>query len=158
MNSGTDFRLNCALAACFVLRTRGANVETLLLKRASRVLEGRWTQVSGSIEPGESAWQAALRELHEETGLVPLAFYSSDSHEQFYEADRNVMTIAPVFVAMVATDAQVRLNHEHTDYVWCTPVEADKLLSFGGQRRILRQIIEDFVMRVPDPHLRITLQ
>ncbi|HSJ54693.1 MAG TPA: NUDIX domain-containing protein, partial [Anaerolineae bacterium] len=50
----------------------------LLLRRAGEHLPGLWSQVAGGIESGERGWQAALRELAEETGLVPLDFFSGD--------------------------------------------------------------------------------
>jgi dATP pyrophosphohydrolase len=31
--------------------------------------------VSGAVEAGETGWAAALREIEEETGLVPERFY-----------------------------------------------------------------------------------
>ncbi|MFU8822022.1 MAG: dihydroneopterin triphosphate diphosphatase [Gammaproteobacteria bacterium] len=41
--------------------------EVLLLER--RQPPGWWQSVTGSLEPGETPWDAAVRELHEETGL-----------------------------------------------------------------------------------------
>lgn len=47
---------------------RGA--EVLLVRRGRPPLRGSWSLPGGRIEPGEPAERAALRELHEETGLV----------------------------------------------------------------------------------------
>lgn len=105
-----------SLAASLVaIRKTEARHEVLLLKR-TQTLNGEWCQVAGSIEEGETAWQAALRELDEETGLQPNALYSADTCEQFYEADRNAITILPVFVAFIDIAAMVTLNHEHSEY------------------------------------------
>jgi dihydroneopterin triphosphate diphosphatase len=49
-----------------VVHTRSG--EVLLLERITP--PGWWQSVTGSLEPGESPWQAAVRELHEETGLA----------------------------------------------------------------------------------------
>lgn len=68
--------------------------EVLLLKR-TQMLVGEWCQVAGSIEEGETAWQAAIRELAEETSLKPNTLYSADTCEQFYVADHDAITIAP---------------------------------------------------------------
>lgn len=49
-------------ASAVVVGTRGT-----ILHRHRRL--GRWMQPGGHIEPGESPWEAALRETREETGL-----------------------------------------------------------------------------------------
>jgi dihydroneopterin triphosphate diphosphatase len=56
--------------------------------------------------------------LQEETGLEPQALYSADICEQFYEADRDSISLLPVFVAVVAADCAVTLNHEHSGFQW----------------------------------------
>src|SRR3954466_2023062 len=53
-------------AAIFV--TRRERTETLIVHR-SPVQGSYWHVVAGGVEPGESAEQAAARELMEETGL-----------------------------------------------------------------------------------------
>ena len=40
--------------------------------------------VSGGIHPEEKAWEAAIREVKEETGLTPERLYSADAVETFY--------------------------------------------------------------------------
>ena len=111
------------LASLVAVRETEARHEVLLLKR-TQTLIGEWCQVAGSIEEGETAWQTALRELDEETGLQPNALYSADTCEQFYEADRDAITIAPVFVAFIDNAATVTLNHEHSEYRWVSFGEA----------------------------------
>ena len=41
----------------------------LLIERAKGALKGRWSLPGGHIEPGETARAAAVREVHEETGV-----------------------------------------------------------------------------------------
>lgn len=41
----------------------------LLMRRTKWPFEGQWIAPGGKIEPGEAPWQAAIRELYEETGL-----------------------------------------------------------------------------------------
>ena len=93
--------------------------------------------------------------MKEETGLTPKAFYSADINEQFYEADRDSLTVAPVFVAFAETGAEVVLNEEHSDYRWLEFNSAIELVTFGGQRRILQWIEDEFVKRAPSDFLRI---
>ena len=48
-------------------------LEFLLLRRAAdeEVYPGVWQPVTGRMHEGEKAWEAALREIKEETGLSP---------------------------------------------------------------------------------------
>ncbi|PRY26448.1 dATP pyrophosphohydrolase [Aliiruegeria haliotis] len=138
----------------FAIRVTDLPHEVLLLERIESLVR-EWCQVAGGIAPGETAWQAALRELEEETGVTPDALYSADTCEQFYEADRDRITIFPVFVAIVDASAEVVLNHEHSAYRWVGFDEAAEMVAFGGQRRVLRWIEEEFVKRRPSRHLRI---
>ncbi len=141
----------------FVLRDASDGKRLLLLRRSERYLNGEWCQVAGAIEQGEKAWQTALRELKEETGLIPLALYSADICEQYYEFDSDHVCILPVFIAMVDGEAKIELNDEHSDYRWVTQEEAESLLPFPGQRHVLRHVWSEFVDRKPLEQLRIPL-
>ncbi|MEM9741030.1 MAG: NUDIX domain-containing protein, partial [Pseudomonadota bacterium] len=141
-----DIPIRSYAVSLFVLREVETRVEVLLMKR-EQTLVGAWCQIAGSLEDNETAWQAALREMREETGLTPLSLYSADTYEQFYEPDREAIAIFPVFVAYVASDADVTLNEEHSAFTWVNFDEAREMVSFGGQRRVLTWIEDEFVAR-----------
>lgn len=142
------------LVSVVAIRQTGFQHEVLLLKRVQHPA-GEWCQVAGKIEADESAWQAALRELREETQLTPTSFYSADMNEQFYEAGRDAITVAPVFVAVINSTDTVSINQEHSAFRWVSFDKAAEMVAFGGQRRILRWIEEEFVKREPSNHLLI---
>lgn len=54
---------------------------------------------------GEKTWEAALREVREETNLNCDQLYSADICEQFYDADRDAISMLTVFVGFVDADA-----------------------------------------------------
>ncbi|MDX8350330.1 NUDIX domain-containing protein [Cognatiyoonia sp. IB215446] len=149
-----DLPIHSFSVSLVILREVAGEAEVLLLQR-SATLMGEWCQITGTIEAEETAWQAALREMREETGLTPLRFYSADICEQFYEPHRNAITLVPVFVAFVDYDVEIVLNPEHSGYKWVSLDWAEDMVAFGGQRRVLRHVKQEFVVRDPNEALRI---
>lgn len=141
-------------ASAVVVRRAREGARFLLLQRTSRPI-GAWTYVAGSIEEGEKAYHAAVREVLEETGLNVSALYSADVCEQFYEVEKNSIWIAPVFVAFVDEESEVILNAEHRAYRWCTAAEAGSLLTFPGTREIVDKVNRHFIQEAPNPFLEI---
>lgn len=130
----------------------------LLLLREAKYLHGTWQQVSGRIEHRETAWEAALREIREETGLTPYRFYSADFVERFYEPGQNVINMVPVFVGYVHEDQRVRLSEEHSDYMWVSADEANEHLHFSQQRESIAHIQRTFLDAEPSELLRINFE
>ncbi|WP_458116913.1 8-oxo-dGTP diphosphatase [Arthrobacter sp. D2-10] len=58
------------VALCFLFRQTTAGREVLLGMKRSGFGTGRIVALGGGIEPGESAGEAAAREVHEESGVV----------------------------------------------------------------------------------------
>ena len=150
-----ELPVRCTMVSILALRGSGARTRMLLVRRASPYLKGLWSYVAGHIEVGETAWQAARRELAEETGLVPLELYATSFCEQFYDASANCIQIVPGFVARIAVDAQVRLNDEHSAVRWVTLARAADELPFGSQRDLIAHVRREFVNRTPQPVLRL---
>lgn len=144
-----------SVAVSVVVIRHAAEGPQVLLLRRTRSLAGEWCQIAGAVEAGETGWQAALRETREETGLVPELLYSADICEQFYEAERNVISLLPVFVAVAAPEAAVRLNAEHSEFRWAGFGEAAGMVPFAGQRHVLRHVEREFVEREPSRWLLI---
>lgn len=153
-----EIPIRCTMASVVAVRDAEGEARVLLLRRASPYLRGVWSYVAGHLEPGERAWQCVLRELAEETGLVPIALYSADRCEQFYDPREECIAVVPSFVAFVAADAEVRLNHEHDAFRWLGFEEAMPLLPFGGQRELFAHVRSEFVERAPQPRLRIAIE
>ncbi|WEM45806.1 NUDIX domain-containing protein (plasmid) [Photobacterium sp. DA100] len=135
-----------------VLTKHQQQTRMLLLKRADG---GYWCQVAGSIEKSESAWQAFLRELYEETQVSPYELYSADYLQQFYNFHSDQIFVAAGFVAYCEPDTQVVLNHEHTDYRWCTLEEALELVPFPNQRKFYQHVWQYFVAQNPALELKL---
>ncbi len=144
--------------AAFICRVVDDEAQYLIIKRSSQKLYGSWQMVSGQVEPGENGVQAALREIKEETGLVPAKFFSANLCEQFYDTDYNVINIVPVFLAFVDIDAYVVLNgYEHSEYKWIGIAEAEDYLIFDNQIKNMHHIDKMFIKREANPFLEIQL-
>ena len=85
------------------------------------ILPGLWQGVSGSIEPGEGIVAAALREVHEETGI------DGDRIEQLYSLDfvasflwqpQDTVLSSVYFALRVARDVEPALSDEHDRLEW----------------------------------------
>ncbi|MFT4603601.1 MAG: dATP pyrophosphohydrolase [Rhodothermales bacterium] len=123
----------------YVHRSAPEGVRHLLLRRAvDRLYEGTWRMVAGKIADGEQAWQAAVRELWEETGLAPQALFAIPSMNQFYEWQTDRVQSIPAFAAAVSGDPT--LNEEHDLFEWLLVDEAEQRLAWPEQRRLLRLV------------------
>ncbi len=120
-----------------VFRIIDGRLNFLLLKRAAteEVYPGLWQPITGRMHEGEKAWEAAIREIKEETGLSPESFWVVPNVNSFYNPVKDTASLIPVFAAKVAEDAEVVLSAEHDDYMWTTLEEALPLLAWPGQRR-----------------------
>jgi 8-oxo-dGTP pyrophosphatase MutT (NUDIX family) len=115
----------------------------LVLRRGPRAgrCPGSWETVHGTIEPGETPVQASLRELREETGLVPEQLYNASRTEAFYQHRTDEVALIPVFAAFVAPAARVTLSAEHDRAEWLTPEAAARRFAWPRERRALEDIL-----------------
>ncbi len=112
----------------------------LLLRRASaNSYPGIWQPVAGKVKPGETAWEAGLREFREETGFEPLHFYALDHISSYYLFRSNEIIQVPAFIAEVALIDPI-LSHEHDSFKWCDLDEGVAKASWEPYRVALRAI------------------
>lgn len=134
----TTFRV--AYVDLYVLRQGVTGLETLVLRRGpGGRCPGAWEVVHGRIEPGENPTEAALRELWEETGLVPARLYNLSRVESFYRHATDEVGFIPVFAAFVEPEA-VRLSNEHDAAEWLPVPAAQGRLAWPRERRALDDI------------------
>ncbi len=125
-------------------RNQSVNPEFLLLRRAPDAPYARqWRMVGGKIESGETAWEAGLREVTEETGHAPTRFWALPSVNAFYEWQHDRINLAPAFAAALPADPD--LDDEHDAFAWLPAREAVQRLQWPEQERLLR--LADRVLR-----------
>ena len=124
----------------YVYRQTDKGLKFLILKRNEKKLyEHLWQGVAGKIEKDEEAWQTAIRELKEETGLDPVKMFVADHVSQFYEKHGDRVNLVPVF-GIEVDSKNVILSDEHIEYKWVDFKEAFDTLVWNGQKKGIQTV------------------
>lgn len=138
-----------SLIEAHIFRKAGNDLEFLLLRRSdNEIYPGLWQMVSGSFERDENAYQTAIREIKEETGLTPEKFWTVPNVNSFYSYTQNEICMIPVFAALVSDKAEVMISNEHSEFKWAGLNETLKLLAWPGQRKSIEIIYEYFTNQI----------
>ncbi len=133
----------------YVYRTTSAGLLFLVLKRAkTKMYEHIWQGVAGKIEDGETSWEAATRELKEETGLAPIKMFVADHVSKFYETNGDRINLIPVFGIEVDSESVI-ISQEHCDHKWVDLNGSLDLLVWRGQKQAI-QVVHDMVISNDD--------
>ena len=124
-------------AGAIAIRTRHGVVEALVVR--SRKDPSAWIFPKGHIDPGESAAEAAVRELQEEAGVdgeivQPIGMLAFQSGYEFVE----VIYYLTRFIRTVP-------QSEDRDVDWLPIAEARQRLSFETARQLLDEAAAAFI-------------
>lgn len=119
----------------------------LLLKRSGTedIYPGIWQFVTGGIHQGEKAYQAAYREMYEETGLSVQRFFTALHVSIFYDAGYDAVNLSPLFAAEIGDADTPKLSREHKEFRWCLYDDAFDLLVWPGQKQGL-EIVHRYIV------------
>lgn len=103
------------------------DLQVLLMERADKV--GFWQSVTGSLEGDETPYQAAIREVKEETGLDALAYdfqdwqasntYEIYPHWRYRYAEGVTENVEHLFGLTLPAPLAITLEpNEHVRYEW----------------------------------------
>ncbi|MCF7923242.1 MAG: NUDIX pyrophosphatase [Candidatus Marinimicrobia bacterium] len=120
-------------------QTHGGLRFLLLRRTPENTYPGIWQPVAGKIKPEETTWEAGLRELREETGLVPRQFYTLDHVSTYYLHRQNSIIHVPAFIAEVDFKDPA-LSHEHDAFRWLHLDKAIETASWAPYRKALEAI------------------
>lgn len=140
-------RLRANLVSVYIVRTPPEDpsreaLRLLLLQRPDDYrFPGDWQGVHGHIEGQEAAWQAAVRETEEETGLSIRRWWRLLRLESFYNPENDSIYQIPAFLAEAQDDAEPRLSAEHQAFRWCSLEEAPSLFAWETQQASLAAIV-----------------
>jgi dATP pyrophosphohydrolase len=119
----------------------------LVLKRAEgeKLYPGLWQIVTGTMKKNETALQAALRELKEETGLSPKRSWTVPYVDSYFDLAKETIQLVPVFAVELDPSSTPRLSSEHQRFEWLRFKDAQRRLVWPGQRRTM-EIVHEFII------------
>ena len=136
-------RLSCAAVLnlgiekveVYVWRRQARRAQFLALKRsAGRNLAGIWQPVTGKMERLESPFEAARREVLEETGLEPRRWWRLERTTFYLDARGRTLVALPLLAAEVGPREKVVLSREHSQWRFVSAAEAARLFLWDSQR------------------------
>ena len=104
-----------------------------------------WDYPKGHLEAGESAWQAAVRELREETGIRQVdrvGKFQRDMLYEFYSPQKGKIVKTVTFFAGRTRTSEVAVSHEHSGFAWLPYDEAMRRLTYDNAREMMRAVEE----------------
>ena len=121
-----------------VWRLTGESVEVLLIHR-DRYSD--WTLPKGKLDKGESDLEGALREVHEETGMVCKPGVSIGTM-RYGLSNGNTKRVH--YWSMEAVDGSFTPNDEVDEIVWAHPAAAGRILSYERDRDLVASLQENW--------------
>jgi len=126
---------------CYVARKFKDKYKFLLLKRAEndKLYPGIWQIITGRIEKGEKAYETAIREVKEESGLEPVRLFVLPHTTTFYSPVTDTISLIPLFVCIV-DDPDVKISAEHDKFMWLDAEKSARKLYFKSQKENVKFI------------------
>jgi len=130
------------------------DVQFLQMRRCHGAMAGTWQPVMGHVEEGETATEAAARELAEETGWEcqphastspVLGFWQLEPVTTYFLNQLDCIMMSPCFAVEVASDAEPTCDDAHDAHRWVRREETNMQFIWPGQRTAVAAILRDLV-------------
>ena len=122
-------------AAGFIIFRRMPEIQFLLLQ--ANYAKFHWSPPKGHLNPGESKFNAAIRETKEETGfdISVLKIIEDSKIEMHYTLTKRRRTWPKILTYWLAellepSENNVKLSNEHQDFKWLPLQEAKDICGF----------------------------
>ena len=125
-----------------VTREKNGSLEILLVKRRYRPFENHWSIPGGHVEPGEPLFEAARRELLEETGVNAEPIGIIHVHELVAEGHNGLTHYVLIDVLMRYSGGEPRAASDALEARFVPYYEALKLRLTPSARQFLEKLPE----------------
>ena len=125
-----------AISAGIILFNENDDVRRYLLLNYPN---GHWDFIKGGIEDGETPHETSIRETEEETGITDIKFVNGykEEIEYFFRVDNNDVHKKVIFFLARTNSINVKLSHEHNDFIWLDYESALKKLTYKNAMNVL---------------------
>tara|TARA_B100001750_G_C15144403_1_gene416354 strand:- start:30 stop:443 length:414 start_codon:yes stop_codon:yes gene_type:complete len=125
-----------AISAGIILFNENDDVRRYLLLNYPN---GHWDFIKGGIEDGETPHETSIRETEEETGITDIKFVNGykEEIEYFFRVDNNDVHKKVIFFLARTNSINVKLSHEHNDFIWLEYESALKKLTYKNAMNVL---------------------
>ena len=127
-------------AGIVLFRNNSSKNEFLLLNYP----QGHWDFVKGKVEQNETSHETALRETREETGITHIEFIDGfeESVEYDFRFKKENIHKKVIFFLAKTSEKNIKLSHEHNDYIWLEYNDALKKTTFENAKNVLTKANE----------------
>ena len=127
-------------AGIVLLRNDSGKNEFLLLNYP----QGHWDFVKGKVEQNETPHETAIRETKEETGITNIEFIDGfeESVEYDFRFKKEDIHKKVIFFLAKTDEKNIKLSHEHNDYLWLEYNDALKKTTFENAKNVLSKANE----------------
>jgi len=127
-------------AAIVLFRNISNKNEFLLLNYP----QGHWDFINGKVEQNETSHETALRETKEETGITNIEFVDGfeESVEYDFRFKKENIHKKVIFFLAKTNEKNIKLSHEHNDYLWLEYNDALKKTTFENAKNVLTKANE----------------
>ena len=127
-------------AGIVLFRNDSSKNEFLLLNYP----QGHWDFVKGKVEKNETPHETAKRETREETGIANIEFIDgfAESVEYDFRFKKENIHKKVIFFLAKTDEKNIKLSHEHNDYLWLEYNDALKKTTFENAKNVLSKASE----------------
>ncbi len=135
-------------AGIIVFRRTEQGIKFLILYRG----RDYWEFPKGKLEGGERSWQAAFREVREETGLKStelklLGNFKAFEKFFFWFGNQRIFRVIILYLAETTQDKITIVPGDHEGYAWVTLSEAKKIMTKYKEAIKILQRAYDYIQR-----------
>ena len=101
--------------------------------------QGHWDFIKGKVEQNETPHETAIRETKEETGITNIEFIDGfeESVEYDFRFKKEDIHKKVIFFLAKTNEKNIKLSHEHNDYIWLEYDDALKKTTFENAKNVL---------------------